>query len=74
MSADLVSATVRARTQLDMGFLEHASHQAMTALLADWESAHARLGRQADALRKARDARRAEKEAGLWPNAGGGTP
>lgn len=64
---DFVSHVVTDRTALAAGYLEHASHQSMSAYLADWEQAQRRLARQIVNLRDARDARKADTEAGLWP-------
>lgn len=70
---DLVHSTVRARTALPERWLRHASHQAMSALLTDWEKAHRRLGSRIVALRSARDSRQADTEAGRWPPPNRGT-
>lgn len=48
-------------------WLAHAAHQSMTVYLTDWERAYARLGRQIEVLRQARDERKEAKEAGTWP-------
>lgn len=64
---DRLAATVRLRTQLSDGFLAAAAPEAMSAYLADWEKAKIRLDHRIEVLRKARDARQAEKDRGEWP-------
>ena len=66
MPAEL-RAAVAAATTIGSGYREHAAHESMTWYLEDWEEAHARLGRQIEALRALRDERREAKESGRWP-------
>lgn len=64
---DMLGAMVERRTTIGDGYRKHAAHQSMSVYLADWEQALARLTRQVEELRRLRDERIAEVEAGTWP-------
>lgn len=64
---DLLGSKVLRATRMDDRWREHAAHQAMTAVLSDWEQAEATLRKRIQTLRDLRDRRVAEVAAGTWP-------
>jgi hypothetical protein len=70
----MIESHVYDATVLPPRYLAGAAWQSMDAYLNDWEAAYDRLGRQLVKLRAARNARKAEKEAGTWPCSDKGSP
>ncbi len=62
-----LGSIVRQRTVIHEGYRAHAAHQSMAIILADWEGAFARLGRQIDDLRDLHAERLRATKAGEWP-------